>query len=104
MQFIDNFPKPDYQRAILQQIDFSQKMIALIGAKGVGKTTESPPGEINMSSLSRDTGINIRTLRESGKNKDFSQIKNMPNSYLAIDDIELGDDRKILLWLLGLLY
>jgi predicted AAA+ superfamily ATPase len=34
-----NSPKPDYQRAILQQIDFSQKMIALIGAKGVGKTT-----------------------------------------------------------------
>ena len=145
---------------------------------------ESPPGELNMSSLSRDTGINIRTLyhyidaldageliriiggktkaslnkpdkillnnpnlfqalclstnkgtlRESfftsmlanhrinyvksgdyliddsylfeigGKNKDFSQIKNMPNSYLAIDDIELGSDRKIPLWLLGFLY
>ena len=32
-------PKPDYQRAILKQIDFSQKMITLIGAKGVGKTT-----------------------------------------------------------------
>jgi predicted AAA+ superfamily ATPase len=32
-------PKPDYQRSILKQIDFSQKMIALIGAKGVGKTT-----------------------------------------------------------------
>jgi len=39
-----------------------------------------------------------------GKNKDFSQIKNMPNSYLAIDDIELGSDRKIPLWLLGFLY
>jgi len=145
---------------------------------------ESPPGELNMSSLSRDTGINIRTLyhyidaldageliriigaktkasmnkpdkillnnpnlfqalctssnkgtlRESffasmlanhrinyaksgdylidntylfeigGKNKDFSQIKNLPNSYLAIDDIELGSDKKIPLWLLGFLY
>ena len=145
---------------------------------------ESPPGEVNMSSLSRDTGINIRTLyhyihaldageliriigaktkasmnkpekillnnpnlfnalclssnkgtpRESfftsmlakhrmnyaksgdyliddkylfeigGKNKDFSQIKNIPNSYLAIDDIELGGERKIPLWLLGFLY
>ncbi|WP_069472372.1 ATP-binding protein [Candidatus Marithrix sp. Canyon 246] len=145
---------------------------------------ESPPGEVNMSSLSRDAGINIRTLyhyiyaldsgeliriigaktkaslnkpdkillnnpnlfqalclssnkgtlRESfftsmlakhhinyvksgdyliddsyffeigGKNKDFSQIKNIPNSYLAIDDIELGGERKIPLWLLGFLY
>ncbi len=145
---------------------------------------ESPPGELNMSSLSRDTSINIRTLyhyidaldageliriigaktkasmnkpdkillnnpnlfqalclssnkgtlRESfftsmlanhrinyaksgdyliddtylfeigGKNKDFSQIKNRRNSYLAIDDIELGSERKIPLWLLGFLY
>ncbi len=150
------------------------------------KLCESPPGELNMSSLSRDTGINIRTLyhyidaldageliriigaktkglsgmnkpdkillnnpnlfqalclssnkgtlRESfftsmlanhrikyskigdylidetylfeigGKNKDFSQIKSLPNSYLAIDDIELGSERKIPLWLLGFLY
>ncbi|MDM8561342.1 AAA family ATPase [Candidatus Parabeggiatoa sp. HSG14] len=34
-----NSPKPDYQRSILKKIDFSQKMIALVGAKGVGKTT-----------------------------------------------------------------
>jgi hypothetical protein len=33
-----------------------------------------------------------------GKNKDFSQIK------MAIDDIELGGERKIPLWLLGFLY
>ncbi len=39
-----------------------------------------------------------------GKNKDFSQIKNRKNSYLAIDDIELGGERKIPLWLLGFLY
>ncbi len=39
-----------------------------------------------------------------GKNKDFSQITNRKNSYLAIDDIELGSERKIPLWLLGFLY
>jgi uncharacterized protein len=154
--------------------------------KLLARLCESPPGELNMSSLSRDTGINIRTLyhyinaldageliriigaktrglsgmnkpdkillnnpnlfqalclssnkgtlRESfftsmlakhrikyskigdylidetylfeigGKNKDFSQIKNRPNSYLAIDDIELGSEKKIPLWLLGFLY
>jgi len=39
-----------------------------------------------------------------GKNKDFSQIKNIENSYLAIDDIEIGYERKIPLWLFGFLY
>ncbi len=32
-------PQTTYQRSILTKIDFSQKMIALVGAKGVGKTT-----------------------------------------------------------------
>ncbi|MBZ4655970.1 MAG: hypothetical protein JG759_518 [Thermoanaerobacter sp.] len=39
-----------------------------------------------------------------GKNKDFSQVKNNKNSYLAIDDIEIGLDRRIPLWLFGFLY
>ena len=39
-----------------------------------------------------------------GRNKDFSQIKKTENSYLAIDDIEIGLDRRIPLWLFGFLY
>lgn len=39
-----------------------------------------------------------------GKNKDFNQIKNIDNSYLAIDDIEVGYNKKIPLWLFGFLY
>ncbi len=39
-----------------------------------------------------------------GKNKDFSQIKNIKNSFLAVDDIEIGFERKIPLWLFGFLY
>ena len=39
-----------------------------------------------------------------GKNKDFSQIKNIENSFLAIDGIETGYKRKIPLWLFGFLY
>lgn len=39
-----------------------------------------------------------------GKNKDFSQIKDIRNSFLAIDNIELGLGNKIPLWVFGLLY
>lgn len=36
-----------------------------------------------------------------GKNKTFKQIKNLPASYLAIDDMEVGHGNKIPLWLFG---
>ena len=39
-----------------------------------------------------------------GKNKDFSQIKEVKNYFLAIDDIEIGVRNKIPLWLFGFLY
>ncbi len=39
-----------------------------------------------------------------GKNKKFSQIKDLPNSYIAADDIEIGFGNKIPLWLFGFLY
>lgn len=39
-----------------------------------------------------------------GKNKDFNQIKDMENSYLALDDIEMGYNKKIPLWVFGFLY
>ena len=39
-----------------------------------------------------------------GKNKDTRQIRDYDNSYLFIDDIEIGHNNKIPLWLLGFLY
>ncbi len=39
-----------------------------------------------------------------GKNKSFSQIKNLPDSYIAADDIEIGFKHKIPLWIFGFLY
>ena len=39
-----------------------------------------------------------------GKNKDFNQIKNIENSFLALDDIEYGYNKKIPLWVFGFLY
>lgn len=39
-----------------------------------------------------------------GRNKDFSQIKDIADSFLALDDMEKGFGNKIPLWLFGLLY
>ncbi len=39
-----------------------------------------------------------------GKNKSFKQIKDMPNSYVVSDEIEVGSGNKIPLWLFGFLY
>lgn len=41
------------------------------------------------------------TVEIGGKNKSFEQIKNIPNSFVAADDIEIGFGNKIPLWLFG---
>lgn len=44
------------------------------------------------------------TVEIGGKNKSFEQIKNIPNSFVIADDIEIGFGNKIPLWLFGFLY
>ena len=44
------------------------------------------------------------TIEVGGKGKSFDQIKDVPNSYLALGDIEYGHLNKIPLWLFGFLY
>lgn len=39
-----------------------------------------------------------------GKNKDNRQVRDLDNSFVFIDDIEIGHHNRIPLWLLGLLY
>ncbi len=34
----------------------------------------------------------------------FDQIKDMPDSFVAYDDVEIGTGNKIPLWLFGFLY
>jgi len=46
----------------------------------------------------------IYIFEVGGKNKGFKQIKNLPNSFVAADDIEIGFGNKIPLWLFGFLY
>ena len=48
---------------------------------------------------------NEKYLFEVGGNrKTFNQIANLPNSYLAVDNIEIGNGNRIPLWMFGCLY
>lgn len=52
-----------------------------------------------------DFGINRKYIFEvGGSAKTYDQIKDLPNAYLAVDDIEIGSGHRIPLWLFGLLY
>lgn len=44
------------------------------------------------------------TVEVGGKSKTTKQIRNIPDSFLAIDNIEAGFERRIPLWLFGFLY
>ncbi|MCR5379405.1 MAG: AAA family ATPase [Lentisphaeria bacterium] len=43
-------------------------------------------------------------FKVGGKGKTFDQIKDLPQSYLAVDDTEIGTANQIPLWLFGLTY
>ena len=44
------------------------------------------------------------TIEIGGKSKTFKQLKNIKNSYLVLDDIEIGSSKILPLWLFGFLY
>ncbi len=52
-----------------------------------------------------DLLVDNRYLFEvGGAKKSFQQIKDIPDSFVAADDIEFGIGNKIPLWLFGFLY
>lgn len=51
-----------------------------------------------------DFQIGRYVFEVGGKNKSFKQIANQPDSYLALDQLEIGMGHKIPLWLFGFLY
>jgi len=57
-----------------------------------------------MFSPNGDLWVEDKTLEIGGKNKDFNQIKNVPNSYLVVDDVFVASERRIPLYLFGFLY
>jgi hypothetical protein len=51
-----------------------------------------------------DFVVDKYTFEVGGKQKTFDQIKNVPNSFVVSDDIEIGHKNKIPLWLFGMMY
>jgi len=51
-----------------------------------------------------DFGIGERIFEIGGKDKTGKQVKHLENAYLAVDDIEIGHQHRIPLWLFGFLY
>jgi len=51
-----------------------------------------------------DFMVDNYTFEVGGKRKNFDQIKDIPNSFVVADDIEIGQKNKIPLWLFGFLY
>ena len=47
---------------------------------------------------------NKYTIEIGGKKKRFNQIKDIAESFVIADDIEIGSANKIPLWLFGFLY
>ena len=44
------------------------------------------------------------TIEVGGRRKSFDQVKDVENSFLAIDDVEFGHGNRVPLWLFGFLY
>lgn len=51
-----------------------------------------------------DFKIDNYTFEIGGKSKSNKQIKDVTNAYIVSDDIEIGNNNKIPLWLFGFLY
>jgi hypothetical protein len=47
---------------------------------------------------------NLYSFEVGGKTKKQTQLKNLPNSYIVKDNIEIGSDKNIPLWLFGFLH
>ena len=69
-------------------------------------------GIISITGSDADTGTTkgdflidgTHTVEVGGADKSFEQIKDLPDSYLAIDDVEMGHLNRIPLWMFGMLY
>lgn len=90
---------PNMMFALVGRVDTGtlREAFFLNQLRGAGHDVKYPP--------QGDFKVDGKWLFEvGGPGKGFSQIKDLPNSFVVADDIELGFGNKIPLWLFGFLY
>jgi uncharacterized protein len=60
--------------------------------------------DVNFTKMGDFIVDNKNVFEVGGSQKSFKQIADLPDSYLAIDDVQIGRSNKIPLWLFGFLY
>ncbi len=84
---------------------YKLRLNEIIGGNFAGKKLLNKPDKIYLENINLYKilcpELNRGSLRESFF---VSQIKDLPQSYLALDDLEVGYGNKIPLWLFGFLY
>ena len=115
-------------RETMNTINWESKLVAIRGSRGVGKTTlmrqyirqkyGTSAGKAlycamdsmyfsshGLLDLAENFLIDGKTvIKVGGKDKSFSQIANIDNSYVLADDIELPVGKKIPIWIVGMEY
>lgn len=79
------------------------------GDKGTVRETFFNNQLRHVASLALDKAGDFRINRKyvfevGGRKKGFNRIKDLPDSYVAADDLEIGFGNKIPLWMFGMLY
>ena len=92
------FNNPNIMQALVQPADIGTIRESFFAAMlAQGYNTEYPK--------QGDLSVEGKYLFEvGGKGKGFSQIKDIPDSFVIADEIEIGYGNKIPLWMFGLLY
>jgi len=113
-----NTTKPNQGLSLLQKpdkiyIENTNLMYAMTGKQtNIGNVRETfflnqlhnSGATINISPISDFIVNNSFTFEIGGPNKDSHQIKDIPYSYIAMDNIEYGTSKKLPLWQFGLMY
>lgn len=89
----------------------NSNLLYALGHEDLGKVRETflvsmIPDNIKIGyPLKGDIILENRYILEiGGKSKDFRQVASIPDSFLALDDLEIGMGNRIPLWLFGFLY
>ncbi|MCX6075502.1 MAG: AAA family ATPase [Campylobacterales bacterium] len=94
--YLDN---PNMFKALCQSSD-----IGTIRESFFASLLENALYEIQVSKKGDFIVNDTYTFEIGGKSKKYNQIKNLENSFIVADDIEVGFGNKIPLWLFGFLY